>query len=136
MATISQTPTPERGTRIIIPTFTDETGEVISLGSLSSPVWYLTTKRKNRVVNGRYRIPLTALYITLTNDDLAITDDDLWRVVTVETLYNSATYGNGLKLRAQYEFPLEDLPNVEPPVGTIEISVTNNLVIGEAVTVA
>ena len=113
MASISQVPTPERGTRIIIPTFTDEAGTVLTFGQLTTPIWSLTTKVENQVVNSRSNVALAALYIVLTNSDLAIFSNDLWRIITIECQYNSATYGNGLYLKAQYEFPIEDLKKVQ-----------------------
>jgi hypothetical protein len=112
MATISQTPTPERSTRVIIPTFTDTNGDVIPLGSLITPTWTLTTKQSRTVINSRSAVSLTALQIVLTGPDLAIVDDDSWRVLTLEAQYNSATYGNGLYIKQQYEFPIEDLSKI------------------------
>ena len=75
--------------------------------------------------------PLTALYITLTGADLAIIEDDLWRVVIVEASYDSVDYGNGLYVRSQYEFPIEDLADIESS-GTLFPVVTDSLTVGES----
>ncbi len=111
VTTISQTPTPERGTRIITITPTDEAGTALAFGSLITPTWSLTD-RKGNVINSRSGVALTALYVVLTNLDLVLMTDDLWRVVTIEATYNSATYGNGLYLKDQYEFPIAPLYKV------------------------
>jgi len=111
MPTISQTPTAEKSTRIIILAPVDEAGTALTIGQLTSPVWSLTT-RGCLVINSRSSVALSALYIVLSGDDLAMINNDPWRVVTVEAQYNSATYGNGLYLKDQYEFPIADLVKV------------------------
>jgi len=111
MPTISQTPTAEKSTRIIIPIPTDEAGTALTIGQLTTPVWSLTT-RGGLPINSRTNVVLSALYIVLTGDDLAMIQNDPWRVVTIEARYNSATYGNGLYLKDQYEFPVGDLLKV------------------------
>ncbi len=111
--TVSSDSTPERGTRIITLTFKDEDGTTIPVNNLISPTWTLTTKKHRVIVNSRSAVVLTTAYVVLTGADLAIVDNDLWRILTVETQYNSATYGNNLNLRSQYEFSIEDLDKVE-----------------------
>ena len=111
MPTISQVSTPERGTRIIIPVFTDETPVVLTFSQLITPTWSLTT-RNGRIINSREDEVLTVLYVVLTDEDLVMVDNDPWRVVTFEAFYNSATYGNGLRVNDQYEFPITPLVKV------------------------
>lgn len=101
----------EKSTLIIIPAPVDEAGVALTIGQLTSPTWTLTTSL-GAVINSRQNVALAALYIVLTGDDTAIINSDLDRVLTIEAQYDSATYGNGLHLKAEYEFSINDMVKV------------------------
>jgi len=77
--------------------------------------WTLSDKR-GTIINSREDVAISSLstkiYITLSGDDLAITDSTgVARVLTVKITYDSS-YGNDLPLNQEATFSLEDLVNV------------------------
>ena len=91
-------------------TYTDSAGDAVT----HTAVTWTMTDRAGTVINSREDVsissPSTSNDIILSGDDLRYSDGR-WRVVTVEATYNS-TGGNGLPLRGECVFSIEDLLNV------------------------
>lgn len=111
---------PERGAYAIVHTFLDEDGEPVTPNS--GMTWTLTDGLGN-VVNAREDVSITAastITIVLSAKDLAIDSSDasyydVARKVTVEGTYDSTAYGNGLPIKDEVTFSIED---VEELTGT------------------
>lgn len=98
----------EQSTYIILVSFTNEAGDPVVPKSV---VWTLSDKN-GVVINNRADVVIGSLAATvpivLTGNDLIMSDNPL-RHVLVESVYDSATYGNDLQLREEFSFSIENL---------------------------
>ena len=98
----------DKSTYIVIAAFTDQDGNAVTPTSVK---WTLSDSAGN-TINDRYEVsetPAASVAIVLTGEDLAHLGDYLPRVVTVEALYDSVTYGNDLPLKDSIEFIIDDI---------------------------
>ena len=95
------------GTYIVTSAFTDADGTAVTPNTLT---WNLTDYDGN-MINARSAVsivtPSTSNAVVLGADDLD-NDDGFERVFTIEGDYDSVTYGNGLPLRQQAKFTIEE----------------------------
>lgn len=100
----------EKGTAKATVTFTDETGASVTPTAVT---WTLTDTSGN-VINSRLDVTATpgaTVTFALSGNDLAVTGNDVRRVLLVEWTYNS-TLGTGLPGKAQAFFSVEQLVGV------------------------
>lgn len=101
-------PAIEQSTYIIQISFKDEAGEPVVP---KAAAWTLADKT-GTAINSRSDVAISSLAATvtivLTGNDLAMTTDKD-RYVLVEAVYDSATYGNDLNLREEFQFKITEL---------------------------
>lgn len=98
----------DKSTYIVVASFTDEQGDAVTPKSVN---WTLSDTAGN-IINGRYEVsetPAASVGIVLYGEDLAHLGNSLPRVVTVEAVYDSVTYGNDLPIKEAIEFLIDDL---------------------------
>ena len=99
----------ERSTYIVIASFKDENGTAVVPATIK---WSLTDGAGN-IINDRAEVeietPASSVAIVLYGADLELPGVDRKRVVTVKSTYDSATYGDGLPLRDDAEFIIDNL---------------------------
>jgi hypothetical protein len=101
------TPAVEESTYVLPVTFYDADEVQVTP---KSAVWSLYGHDKTTIVNSREDIPLTGSVIVLTGDDLALpVSSQTERRVLIEAVYDSATYGNDLKLKVEIYFKIVNL---------------------------
>jgi hypothetical protein len=113
MSTLSTAAT-NRATYPVLVTFTDSNGDTVEPTSVVSATWSLTDEYGN-IINNREDIEInlstSPVYIILSGDDIDIENSSV-RYVTVDSIFNSDIYGNGLSNREQAKFLIGDW--VEP----------------------
>lgn len=96
-------------TYIVLADFTDEDGNAV----VPNTIQYSLTDQNGKIINSRDDVsvtPASSISIVLSGDDILVTDG-LTRLVTIEAVYNSATYGNNLPLVDQAQFTIDDFTN-------------------------
>lgn len=101
----------ENGSSLIQVAFTDATGTAVTP---TSATWTLSTSA-GEPINNRTDVVIgslsTSVDIVLSGDDLAIGENGIDRILTVEWVYNSSI-GDSLPGKAELYFALADLVNV------------------------
>lgn len=110
--TVLATKALERSTYVVTAAFTDESGAAVTPDSIT---WDLTDTDGN-VINSRssvaVAVPASSIDIVLSGDDLAIQRPSmLWRIVTVEAVYDSSM-GSNLPFKDEIRFEIQPLKNV------------------------
>lgn len=102
----------ERSTLIVDLSFRDSSNALVTP---TSAKWSLYDENGG-VINSRLDVTLTVsggrAAITLTDNDLACGSAIVTRAIVVDALYNSAQYGNNLRLTQEFRFsisPIEGL---------------------------
>ena len=109
MKIISSPTAKNASTYIVIADFTDEAGTAVTPTSVK----YSLTDSNGKIINSKDDIvvsPDSSISIVLSGDDLLVTDG-LIRLVTIEAVYNSATYGADLPLSDQGKFTIDAFVN-------------------------
>ena len=112
MMTVLSTKANEGSAYTLTIAFTDEDGSAVTPDSIT---WDLTDTDGN-AINSRttvsVAVPASSINITLSGDDLAIPRPEmLWRVVTIEAVYDSS-YGSNLPLKDEIMFEIQPLVNI------------------------
>jgi len=107
----------EGGTYVVTASFFDPTGAAIIPKTL---VWSLTDIA-GATINARRQVPVvnptSVVDVVLTGADLAVPEGrDSLRVLTVEAVYDSLTYGSNLTLKGVTTFTVQNLTAVPHPV--------------------
>ena len=100
----------EKGTAKVAVTFTDETG---ASATPSAVTWTLTDTSGN-VINSRLDVTATpgaTVTFAMSGEDLAVTGNDVRRVLLIEWTYTSSL-GSNLPGKAQAFFSIEELVGV------------------------
>ena len=102
----------ERSTYILDAQFSNASGTTFVPTTVS---WTLSN-RAGTDQNGRTGVSATAattVTIVLSGSDLTlVAGDDGMRIIYFEVVYNSATYGNNLKLKEEANFIIDSLVNI------------------------
>jgi len=107
-ATILDLEANEKSTYVITASFFQEDDTSVVPESIT---WTLTDD-SGTVINDRSQVsvtPASSVNIVLTGDDLAIGGSSKKRIVTIEAVYNSSLYGDGLTLKKAASFTINDL---------------------------
>ena len=102
----------ERSTYVVTVAFTDEDGTAVTPDSIT---WDLTDSQGN-AINSRtsvaIAVPAASNNIVLSGADLAIPrPGDLWRIMTIEAVYDSSM-GSNLPFKDEITFEVLPLTNV------------------------
>ena len=103
----------EQSTYIVLIQFVDEAGNTVV------PVTAKWSLRDNSgaIVNGRSAVSIISLATTIsiilsTADTSYLANTKISRILTVEAIYNSSTYGNGLQLNDECVFVIQPLTGI------------------------
>jgi hypothetical protein len=110
MATKLDIKATEESTYIVTAAFTDADDSAVTPTSVT---WTLTDTRGN-IINTREDVvvtPASTITIVLTGDDLGMDEigDEAKRIITVNAVYTSVTYGAGLYLKGAAIFTVKNL---------------------------
>jgi hypothetical protein len=96
-------------TYIVLADFTDE----VDVAVVPNTIQWSLTDINGTIINNRDDVsvtPASSISIVLEGDDILVTDG-LERLITIEAVYNSATYGNDLPLVDQAKFTIDEFTN-------------------------
>lgn len=106
MQIISSPTAKNESTYIVLADFTDEDGAAV----VPNSVTFSLTNAAGTIINSRDDVsvtPAASIAIVLSGADID-REDGADRIVTIEALYNSATYGSDLPLNDQGKFTISD----------------------------